>query len=132
MSHPDRIDPEVAYEYFTEGRVCFIDARPASDYARARFQLPDAVHLPTGSGAEIATGLRSLPYGNNVPIVVYCDEPNEAASYQVASYAKQVGFEDVSVLTGGFSAWADAALPFEPTPHAIPLEWPLEVASSPF
>lgn len=132
MSHPDRIDPEIAYEYFTEGRVAFVDARPASAFARARFQLPDAVHIPTGSGAEIVAGLRSLPYGNNVPVVVYCDEPNEAASYQVATYAKQLGFEDVSVLTGGFEAWADAALPFEPTPHASVVEWPPELSPSPF
>lgn len=124
MSHPARIDPEVAHENFIEGRTVFIDARPAATYARALFQLPDAVHIPTGSGAEIVTGLRALPFGINIGMVVYCDEPHEAASYQVATYAKQLGFEDVSVLTGGFEAWAEADFPFEPTPHAIPIAMP--------
>lgn len=124
MSHPDRIDPEVAYESFTEGRVVFVDARPSADYARARFQLPEAIHVPTGSGAEIVAALRTLPYGPNMGIVVYCDEPHEAASHQVAQYARQLGFTDVSVLSGGFSAWADSEYPFEPTPQAEPLEVP--------
>lgn len=129
MSHPDRIDPEVAYEFFTEGRAIFIDARPSATYAMARFQLPEAVHVPTGSGAEIVTALRDLPYGPTINVVVYCDEPHEAASYQVASYARQLGFEDVSVLTGGFSAWAEAELPFEPTPHFMPL--PISATTAP-
>lgn len=124
MSHPDRIDPEVAYDNYIEGRAIFIDARPASSYESARFQLPEAVHIATGSGAEIVMGLRDLPFGTNMGLVVYCDEPHEAASYQVASYARQVGFDDVAVLTGGYSAWAESELPVEMTPHAIPLQMP--------
>jgi len=124
MSLPDRIDPEVAYELFLEGRVVFIDARPKASYAEARFQLPEAVHVPAGSGAEISTALRSLPYGPNMGIVTYCEEPHEAASYQVARYAKELGFQDVSVLAGGYAAWAEAGFPFEPTPHSIPIAEP--------
>lgn len=120
----DRIDPEVAFEAYLEGRVVFIDARPKASYEEARFQLPEAVHVPAGTGAEIATALRELPYGFNVSIVTYCDEPYQAASHQVARYAKEVGYEDVSVLAGGYAAWAEAGYPFEPTPHSIPIEEP--------
>ena len=124
MRLPDLIDPEVAYELFTEGRIAFIDARPEASYREARFQLPQAIHVPAGHGAEIVAALRALPYGTNIGLVMYCDEPHQAASYQVARYAKEVGFGDVSVLAGGYSAWADAGFPFEPTPHSIPIEEP--------
>lgn len=121
---PDRMDPEVAFEAYLEGRVVFIDARPKASYAEARFQLPEAVHVPPGSGAETMTALRALPYGPTIGIVTYCEEPHQAASYQVARYAKDAGYEDVSVLSGGYAAWAEAGFPFEPTPHSVPIEEP--------
>lgn len=113
-TRPERIDVEIAHQYFSEGRALFIDARPKAKYEQSQAQIPGAVHISPGEGAEVATALRALP--NEVLLIAYCDEPDQAASAQIARLARQVGLGDVSILNGGFDAWKEADLPLEPRP----------------
>jgi Raf kinase inhibitor-like YbhB/YbcL family protein len=110
-SRPDRIDVETAHEYLVEGRAQFVDARPAAVYARSGDRVPGAVHIDPGSGADIDEALKALP--RERLIVVYCDEPNQAASAQVARLAREMGVGDASVLEGGFRAWLAEDMPIE-------------------
>jgi Raf kinase inhibitor-like YbhB/YbcL family protein len=115
-SRPDSIDLETAGEYLTEGRAQFIDARPRDEYQRSGRTIPDAVHIDPGSGAEVDERLSQLP--RERLIIAYCDEPNQAASAQIARRARELTLGDASVLEGGFRAWCAAGLPTVENPDA--------------
>jgi Raf kinase inhibitor-like YbhB/YbcL family protein len=116
-TRPDSIDAETAHEYFVEARAQFIDARPADEYRRAAEQIPEAVHIDPGSGVAIDEALRRLP--RERLFVVYCDEPNHAASAQIARRARELGLGDASVLEGGFRAWMGAGHPTARTAEGV-------------
>jgi rhodanese-related sulfurtransferase len=113
-SRPDRIDPAIAYEFLLEGRAVVVDARPHRDYEVAKRRIPAARRVEPGSGAAMDEALFELPRERLV--IVYCDEPDEAASAQVARRVRELGLGDASVLRGGFLAWREAGLPTEPVP----------------
>ena len=119
---PEPIDVEAAHEYFVEGRATFLDARPAAEYRRSRDRIPGARHVDPGSAAEIDATLGELP--RELLLIVYCNEPHEAASARVARRARELGLGDASMLLGGYRAWKLANLPIEPLaeaePHAEP------------
>jgi Raf kinase inhibitor-like YbhB/YbcL family protein len=106
---PDWIDVATAREYLTEGRAQFVDARPDREYERSSEQLPGALHIAAGSGAAMDQLLRQIP--RERMIIAYCDEPDQAASAQVARRARELGLGDASVLEGGLSAWLGADAP---------------------
>lgn len=106
---PETIDVEAAHEYLTENRAQFVDARPRREFEHAPEVIPGAMHIDPGGGVNIDEALRRLP--REKLLIAYCDEPNQAASAQVARRARSLGQGDASVLAGGFAAWKDAGKP---------------------
>ena len=88
-----------------------LDVRPAST-AGAGF-IPGAVSMPP-SGLRAA--LSGLPDPKlNAPIIVY-DVDGSTAALQVARVIKASGQANVTMLAGGYDAWAAAKLPVATTP----------------
>lgn len=117
MSHrPDRMDAETLRELLAENRAILVDARPNLDYERATEQIPSARHVDPGGGSVIDHLLFSLP--REKTLVVYCDQPEQAASAAVARRARELGIGDASILDGGFAAWKAAGYATERRPMA--------------
>lgn len=72
----------------------------------------DAGHIP-GSisipASQVAARARALPKSKE--IVLYCNCGTQELSTGVAVELQRQGFDDVSVLEGGYQAWLDAGLP---------------------
>lgn len=110
-SRPETIDPDIALEYLERGRAQFVDARPELVYEDSRERIPGAIHVDPGSGADITDTLLTLP--REKLIVAYCDEPNHAASAQVARRVRELGIGDGCFLAGGLTRWKAQGLPTE-------------------
>ena len=89
--------------------VTVVDVRSANEWAGGH--LPGAVHIPLGYLRD-RTG--EIPAGR--PIVVQCQSGGRSAI--AASLLTRLGFENVSNLSGGITAWAAAGLPVEGERHA--------------
>jgi rhodanese-related sulfurtransferase len=126
-SRPDRIDPEAAAEYLAEHRAIFVDARPQHAYYESGETLPDVVRVDPSEGAVTDEELLSLP--RELLLIVFCDEPNQAASAGVARRARALGRGDASILDGGLRAWMAAGLPTVPLVHMPPTERVVEAFS---
>lgn len=60
-----------------------------------------------------------LPFAHDESIVVYGDD--EAQSAHVAAHLREGGFQNVSVLAGGFDAYKEAGLPVEEATQEQPI-----------
>ena len=52
-------------------------------------------------------------YPKKSEIVLYCSSPGEKDSLRIAEILSAAGFENVSVLSGGWAVWETAGLPME-------------------
>jgi rhodanese-related sulfurtransferase len=95
-------------------RATFIDARPSTAYEASGLRIPGAQQVGAGSGVDILEALKAAPEGQT--LIVYCDEPDQAASALIARRARELGLCDARFLAGGFSAWRERGLPTERIP----------------
>lgn len=65
--------------------------------------IPGARLLPGEHFSELTAGL--LPEDKTVPLVFYCDQPQQALSYAAARRAHDLGYRNVAILAGGLAAW---------------------------
>jgi rhodanese-related sulfurtransferase len=80
--------------------VVFLDVREANEWNLGR--IPNAKFIPRGT---LETNVeKQIPRDANV--VIYCASGNRSAL--AADTMKQMGYEHVSSLRGGFRAWVDA------------------------
>lgn len=98
-SMPTRVDVAEARHLLEAREAVFGDVRSAAEYAAGH--VSDAVHLPCS--ADAPRWLASVDKAATV--VVYGTRDAEAD--QVAQSLGANGYQDVRVLTGGFSAWQD-------------------------
>lgn len=118
MNHrPELIGAEAAREYWQQGRVQFVDARPRVSYERSRERIPGALHIEPAAGAGATDALMALP--REKVIVAYCDDPGHAAGTAIARRVRALGMDDGCAITGGFAAWKHAGYPTEQVPAAI-------------
>lgn len=88
------------------GRVIWIDARPAEEFAAAH--IPEAVPLREGEWDALLPALLEVWEPDRI-VVVYCSSLSCAASHEVAARLRdEVGLEPVRVLQGGWEAWRAA------------------------
>jgi glyoxylase-like metal-dependent hydrolase (beta-lactamase superfamily II)/rhodanese-related sulfurtransferase len=108
MPHDHLEVPEVATasapEWLLRTRALVVDVREPWEYAGGH--LPSAVSIPQ---AELALRLKELPREDDLLLV--CESGTRSA--RAARFLKQVGFEHVTNLVGGTSAWRQAGLPTE-------------------
>ena len=90
----------------TEQPVVILDVRDEPDYAAEH--LPNAVSLPRG---YLELDIDEVVPDINTPIVTYCGGGTRATLS--AQTLKTMGYENVSVLTGGFRGWTAEGRPTE-------------------
>ena len=91
------------------GSVTIVDVRGANEWAGGH--LPGAVHIPLGYLSDRAG---EIPAGR--PVVVQCQSGGRSSI--AASILRRLGFDQVTNLSGGITAWAAAGLPVEGQRHA--------------
>jgi rhodanese-related sulfurtransferase len=83
-----------------------IDVREADEFAKEH--ATGALHLGRGT---IELKIEGAVPDAKTPIVCYCGGGSRSAL--VADNLRQMGYENVASLAGGFKAWREAALPTE-------------------
>lgn len=87
----------------------FVDARPASEFARGH--IPNAFHLPPhghGNEASVVSGLRKFN-----TVVVYDSGAGCDLAETVAKHLRSEGLPDVRILSGAWPAWEAGGEPAE-------------------
>jgi rhodanese-related sulfurtransferase len=115
MSQRDQeISATRAARWLREERAVFVDARPSTAYEASGVRIPGALPVGAGSGVDILEACKDLP--RDRPVVVYCDEPDQAASALIARRVEELGLGRAFFLGGGFAAWRQHGLPTEHVP----------------
>jgi rhodanese-related sulfurtransferase len=86
--------------------VTVLDVNSAGSYAKA--------HVPGARNLD-SEGFRSedLPADKRTRLVFYCSNPLCRKAPIAAKRAKQMGYEDVRVMSAGISGWVSSGLPTE-------------------
>ncbi len=116
-----RLSPRDVADKLERGEpILFLDARNAAAWSSALSQLPGALRMPPGQVDERARGI-----AQGLAMVVYCATPLQSDSAQVARRLRQLGFEEVSLLDGGYVAWLEGGFPLEPKGGMTELHQPM-------
>ncbi|HEU0051983.1 MAG TPA: rhodanese-like domain-containing protein [Longimicrobium sp.] len=99
-----QVDPAEVARVLEEGEAAVVDVRGAAEWEAGH--LPGVPNIPLG---YLPDRLAELP--RDRPVVVQCQ--GGARSAIAASVLKAHGFDAVSNMSGGYSAWAAAGLPVE-------------------
>src|SRR6185436_15426107 len=86
----------------------------STEYEASGLRIPGARQISADSGVDIFEALKAAP--DELTIVVYCDEPDQAASALIAKRARELGLGEAFFIAGGFSAWRERGLPVERVP----------------
>jgi adenylyltransferase/sulfurtransferase len=86
--------------------VTIIDIRERDEFAQGH--LPGAVFIPRGF---LELQVEQVQYDRTKPVVLYC--AGGVRSVLAARNLKEMGYENVQSLIGGFNAWKNAGLAFQ-------------------
>jgi len=84
-----------------------LDVREQQEYEAGH--LPGAVHVPRG---HLETRIETALPDHSRRVIAYCSTQNRSALAAV-TMKEQLGYEDVAVMTGGYTLWRDRGYPFE-------------------
>ncbi len=104
-SQIDEVDPGEVHGLLGDG-VAVVDVRETEEVAQGK--LPGATHVPRGFLESRIDG--AVP-DRSRRIVLYCASGNRSAL--AAKTLIDLGYEDVSSMTGGITLWKDRGLPVE-------------------
>jgi rhodanese-related sulfurtransferase len=111
---PAEISLEDARALLAAKRATFIDARPSTHYEESAVRIPGALQVGAGSGVDILEALKAAP--RDKTLIVYCDDPDQAASALIARRVRELGLGQAFYLSGGFPAWLARTQPVERVP----------------
>jgi molybdopterin/thiamine biosynthesis adenylyltransferase/rhodanese-related sulfurtransferase len=94
-----------------QGSVLFVDVRERDEWEEGA--VPGAVHIPRG---QLESRIEGLVPDHATEIVAYCSGGSRSAF--AAKALKDLGYEKVVSLTGGFTDWKRNGFPVE-TPHTL-------------
>ncbi len=95
---------------FDEGNAFIIDARDPSEFSQGH--IPRAINIPYDHLPEYLDMLNAeVP--TDAQVVVYCRGPHCDFSDQLATELRILGYENVSVFTGGWEQWTEAGYPID-------------------
>jgi hydroxyacylglutathione hydrolase len=101
----ERLSPEVAAERLASASPpVLVDVRSSAE--RDKTHIPGGLHIPLN---RLVEHIGDLPKGR--PLLVHCAGGYRSAI--AASMLQKQGFEQVSEIAGGISAWEKAGLPVE-------------------
>lgn len=104
-----RINPRQVVARMSKGEhVTFVDARAVDARKASGTRLTGAVPVRLGSIVRDAT---HVPHAST--IVVYGKDERDLEVPRVADALRGLGFQDVRVLAGGFSAWLELRYPVQ-------------------
>ena len=83
-----------------------LDVREQHEFEQGH--LPGAVHVPRG---HLETRIENAVPDRSQRVIAYCSTQNRSALAAVTM--QELGYEDVDVMTGGFTLWRDRGYPFE-------------------
>jgi sulfur-carrier protein adenylyltransferase/sulfurtransferase len=105
-SEIDEIDATQARDQIESGEPLVVDVREQSEWDEGH--IPGAVHVPRG---HLESRIERVAPDPSRPIVLYCSAGNRSAF--AAKTLGELGYEDVSSLTGGFTDWKRNGFPVE-------------------
>ena len=85
-----------------------IDVRSPEVWAESDTMIPESIRVPLD---ELDKNLARIP--KTRPAVAYSTGANEHSSASLAQRLRELGYENVWALQGGFQAWQNAGLPVE-------------------
>lgn len=95
---------------FDEGTAIILDARDASEYQQGH--IPGAINIPYDRIPEYFDVLNSqVPM--DAQVVCYCRSLTCDFSDQLATELRVMGYQNVSVFSGGWEQWTTAGYPIE-------------------
>jgi rhodanese-related sulfurtransferase len=95
---------------FDEGSAFIIDARDPEEFAEGH--IPGAINVPYDRLPEYLDMLNAeVP--TDARVIIYCRGPACDFSDQLATELKILGYQDVSVFSGGWEHWTEAGYPVE-------------------
>jgi molybdopterin/thiamine biosynthesis adenylyltransferase/rhodanese-related sulfurtransferase len=83
-----------------------LDVREQHEYEQGH--LPGAIHVPRG---HLETRIEAAVPDRSRRVIAYCSTQNRSALAAV-TMKEQLGYDDVAVMTGGFTLWRDRGYPF--------------------
>jgi sulfur-carrier protein adenylyltransferase/sulfurtransferase len=84
-----------------------LDVREQQEFEAGH--LPGAVHVPRG---HLETRIESAIPDRSRRVIAYCSTQNRSA-LAAATMQEELGYENVDVMTGGFTLWRDRGYEFE-------------------
>jgi rhodanese-related sulfurtransferase len=100
------ISPAALHQRMQTGQLAVFDVNPRSSWIKAR--VPTAKNLdPVGYKDT------DLPTDRSSDLVFYCSNPLCRKAPNAARRAKQMGYENVHVMSAGISGWLSSSLPTE-------------------
>lgn len=107
----ENLAPATVKEEIENGNITLIDIRE-SEELKDRGKIPSSVHSPRGMLEFYADA--SLPYhkqefNKDNRIILYCASGGRSAL--ATATLKQMGYNNIAHLDGGFKAWKEAGMP---------------------
>jgi sulfur-carrier protein adenylyltransferase/sulfurtransferase len=99
-SQIDEVDPSEVNELIDEG-VALIDVRETDEVAAGH--LPGAKHIPRG---YLESRIEGVVPDRDAHVILYCASGNRSA-YAARTLAEDLGYTNVSSMTGGITLWKD-------------------------
>jgi sulfur-carrier protein adenylyltransferase/sulfurtransferase len=99
-SQIDEVDPSEVNELIDEG-AAIIDVRETDEVAAGH--LPGAKHIPRG---YLESRIEGVVPDRDAHVILYCASGNRSA-YAARTLAEDLGYTNVSSMTGGITLWKD-------------------------
>lgn len=109
----ENLDPDAVEEELRTGKAVLIDLREAEELSQEG-RIPGAVHVPRGMLEFQADPTSPAHHERLDPsrrTILHCDAGGRSAL--AASTLKEMGYENVAHLDGGFTAWKEAGKPVD-------------------
>jgi rhodanese-related sulfurtransferase len=101
---------------FENTSATFVDSRNKKYFDKSH--IFNAVNLPADNHLEYSFNFLSAYPDKTKKMIVYCDGKNCDSSYITAKFLKELGYQDVNILTNGWSLWKEHNLPVFPTENS--------------
>lgn len=108
----ENLDPDAVESEIASGEVVLVDLRDAPELDAGR--IPGSIHVPRGMlefRADPSTPYHQEPLDPGKRVILHCASGGRSAL--AAATLKEMGYERVAHLDGGFNAWNAAGKPTE-------------------
>jgi rhodanese-related sulfurtransferase len=108
------ISVEEMKQIFDAGTAVILDARSTEEYEEGH--IPGSINIPHDRIPEFV-GVLNSEVSTDAHIVCYCRSPTCEFSDLLATELKVIGYQDVSIFSGGWEQWTKANYPVEKGPR---------------